>query len=289
MNNLNIKKYLLLLIINLTLVSFSSASSVSIDSDFETVGINQIFIVSVQLSTEEKNINAIKGSINIPDYLDVVSINSGNSLVSLWTSQPSFKDDNISFVGIIPGGYTGDGILFSLILKSNQQGDFEVSFDDIEILLHDGLGTSDEVGVSGLNIVVDSNITESSIETEDDNQDPEHFNPVITSDPSIFDGDLFIVFSTKDKISGIDRYEIVESNSKLSNITDEDWITASSPYRIENQKLNKDIYIRAIDNFGNTRLVQAHTSSGNSRVWILCIIVIVMLRVLYIRKRKNMV
>jgi len=76
-----------------------------------------------------------------------------------------------------------------------------------------------------------------------DNILPESFKVEISQNPAIFEGKYFIVFSTTDKQSGIDYYEIKEGKKN--------WKIAVSPYILENQKLTSDIWVKAVDKAGN--------------------------------------
>jgi hypothetical protein len=61
----------------------------------------------------------------------------------------------------------------------------------------------------------------------------------------VFDGNYYVVFSTVDKQSGLDHYEIFESGA---------WKAVSSPYKLRNQSLKGGVQIKAIDKAGNERL-----------------------------------
>jgi ATP-dependent Zn protease len=66
----------------------------------------------------------------------------------------------------------------------------------------------------------------------------------------LFDNNYFVVFSTVDKGSGIDHFEIKETYTGL----DGHFVVGSSPYVLKDQSLNKNIYIKAVDKNGNIRL-----------------------------------
>ena len=58
-----------------------------------------------------------------------------------------------------------------------------------------------------------------------------------------------MAFSTTDPQSGIDHYEILEGSDTV-------WHNATSPYRLTDQSLSSNIYIRAVDGAGNFRVVE---------------------------------
>ncbi|HHE65575.1 MAG TPA: hypothetical protein ENL09_06080 [Bacteroidetes bacterium] len=95
-------------------------------------------------------------------------------------------------------------------------------------------------------------------------------------DPNIYDGKYFIVFSTVDKQTGLDHYEILEiTPEELEKIKKEDggianffnklfgkweekssWKEGESPYLLADQSLGSVIKVKAIDKAGNERLVE---------------------------------
>ena len=82
---------------------------------------------------------------------------------------------------------------------------------------------------------------------EKDTIPPEAFDIEIPQDPSIFEGKYFIIFSTIDKQTGLDYYEIKEG--------EKDWQRGQSPYLLEDQRLESIIRVKAVDKAGNERTV----------------------------------
>ena len=83
-----------------------------------------------------------------------------------------------------------------------------------------------------------------------DTKAPEEFIPKIGQDISVFEGKYFLSFSTTDKMSGINHYEVSETIDK------DDWKTAESPYVLEDQNLNSLIKVKAVDKAGNERIAE---------------------------------
>lgn len=283
----NTKKYFL--IISIFMIGFStvSAANISFDSD-KDVGIGQEVKINITIDTEGKAINAIDGVIDIPESLDFVVSNTGNSFVSLWIREPEYSDGKIYFSGITPGGFNkDDGKILSFVVRTKGEDQPLIYFEDIKILLHDGLGTIDSVEYPTLKLNVKQYIPVEEPISVVDNELPEKFTPIISSDPNIFDGDLFISFSSKDNASGISRYEIAETSNNIDSIGEDEWVVVKSPYRIKNQKLNKNIYIRAIDNLGNIRLVSANQGESNpiNKSLIVVLTVLIVIFILKLRKK----
>ena len=78
---------------------------------------------------------------------------------------------------------------------------------------------------------------------------PETFPIEIHQTPIIFDGKYFITFSTTDKQTGVDHYEVKEGKK--------DWKIVQSPYILANQKLTDETQVKAVDKAGNERIMTA--------------------------------
>ena len=84
--------------------------------------------------------------------------------------------------------------------------------------------------------------------SKEDKDQPEEFKPEIAQSPEMFEGKYFLVFATQDKGSGIDHYEVCEGSKKKC-------VIAESPYLLQNQELNQEIFVKAVDKSGNERVV----------------------------------
>jgi len=89
-----------------------------------------------------------------------------------------------------------------------------------------------------------------------DTTPPTEFSVTLGSDKSIYAGRYFIAFSTTDKQSGIDHYEVIEEpiddfNLFLWGGIDAPWKKVRSPYLLKDQSLNSTIRVKAIDKAGN--------------------------------------
>jgi hypothetical protein len=81
-----------------------------------------------------------------------------------------------------------------------------------------------------------------------DSTPPEDFKPEIGKDPAIFEGKYFLSFTTADKTSGIDFFEVKEGKRNFKR--------AESPYLLENQELKSIIKVKAVDKAGNERIAE---------------------------------
>ena len=233
------------------------AVELSLTSERVEVGIGQRMEVSVHVDSEGEQVNAIEAVIDIPEGIVVESVRDGNALITFWAERPRAGGDTIRFSGIIPGGWMGtEGYLFSFVIETISEGMQEFELQDVRVFLNDGKGTALTTSVQGLTLSVDALVPVADIlEAIVDIEAPEEFTPHIAQDETVFEGKYFLAFATQDKASGIDHYEIVESKRALADIGDEGWHIVTSPYRIADQTLRTNIYLRAVDKVGNIRVV----------------------------------
>lgn len=223
----------------------------------------------VQVNTGTANINALEGTLILPENMQVSRIEIGNSAILVWISEPHQEGREIAFAGITPGGFSGAQSLFTL------QGTFyprdleKIRFENVRALKNDGTG--EQVPVT---------LLISPVAFRADSESPEDFAPAIASDPNVFDGKYFLVFAAQDKGSGIERYEVREGRF-------DSWTEAESPYLLAHQSLTKDIYVRAIDNAGNGR-VAVVSASVHSAWWeqygLFAILIVLVLAVIVYKK-----
>lgn len=240
--------------------SSASAAELFFESEVKEVGVIQRFQVDLLINTQDEDINAIEGRIVFPEeQLDLVEIRDGNTIVNFWIEEPQeMLAGRTSFSGIIPGGYVNSrGLLFSMIFLAKEEGAGTVEIQNARVLLNDGLGTEAFFSSPGFQFRILEKISlPSSVPVIQDNMPPEIFIPEIAQDPTIFDNKWFLVFTTQDKGTGVDYYEIKEVESK--NIELGQWLRAESPYILKDQNLNSYIYVRAIDKNSNERIALLH-------------------------------
>lgn len=202
-------------------------------------------------NTEDEDINALEGKIVWPEnLLELKEIRDGNSIINFWIERPRVSNGEIIFSGIIPGGYLDKkGLILSLVFKSLQAGQGSIEIRDVKALLNDGQGTVVNTATPNLPLVISEQASSSQpivVELRDTDK-PEIFEPLVVSDPAVFNEKYFLVFAAQDKGSGIDRYEVCEGEKKC--------VAAASPYLLQDQSLRHDIFVKAVDRSGNSRLV----------------------------------
>lgn len=286
---MNLSRILILFTIFYFLFSASATfgAEIFLETKTKTVSPESKFEVSIILGTEE-TVNAIEGALVVPEGLEVEEIRDGNSIISFWIERPIYTAGKVVFSGVIPGGFRGRGQVFSVVLEPTAVGKKEFGLRDLRAYLHDGKGTETPVRSQPLLLDVTKNSESSGVAEIIDNEPPEDFLPLVAEDPAIFGGKKFLVFATQDKGSGIDYYQVLESKRGLGK--DGDWITATSPYMLEDQARQSYIYVRAVDRHGNERVVRLdpvykswYTSES---VWGILIVLMALAIAAWILKKK---
>ena len=230
----------------------ANAAGLFFESKNQEFAQGEEFIVNIFLDTAGESINAVEGKISFPEaLLKLKEIRDGNSTINFWIERPKIKQaDAIIFSGIIPGGYQGKkGFLFSAVFKAKESGGGAVEIREAKVLLNDGQGTPASLSISSFQLNInDVGRRYINDARSPDIDSPELFTPEISRDPNIFDGKWFLVFATQDKGSGIDHYKVCE---KIKTTC----VIAESPYVLQNQNLNRKIFVKAIDKNGNERIV----------------------------------
>jgi len=212
--------------------------------------LGEIFPIEVLLDAEGQNLNAVEVKVGTQDdKLKLKDWSDGGSIINYWAVRPVIDESgNLMFQGGIVGGFKGkDGKLLTLYYETLEPGTTSISLQAFSAAyLNDGKGTKANLKFNNAAINVSSTPTEKAPVSIIDTTPPETLEVQISSSKDVYDGQYFIVFAAQDNDSGLDYIEIKEG--------DEPWARAESPYLLKNQKLNKDILIKAVDKNGNTRI-----------------------------------
>lgn len=251
--------------------NFCQAAVLYLESASDEYHQGQTFMVELRVDAEDECINTVKGDLSFPqDILEAVDFSQGDSILSLWLESPDINQTLglVSFIGGIPGGYCGKlpgepgrpDLIGKIIFKIHEVPQIltpstaKIEFlDTSQVLLNDGFGTPAKLTLEGMALKIlpgEGEIPESEWEKElkEDVIPPEPFNIEINKDPSVFEGKYFIVFSTTDKQTGINYYEIKEGKKE--------WKKGESPYLLEDQTLRSIIRVKAVDKAGNERIAE---------------------------------
>lgn len=302
------KKILIILVV-IFLPLASQAATLYFDPAAGQYGSGDTFGVNIRINTDKSEcINAIEATVDFPnDLLQIEDFSTGDSILNLWIAKPEKaqmekinQDGSLYFAGGVPGGYCGQvpgdpgesdiiGQIFfkvpdDLKLSADKKG--KVIFSaDTKILLNDGLGTSAKLVTNEGEYMITAKPGEGKKEWADklkeDNLQPEPFTVELSKDDAIFDGKYFIMFSTTDKQTGVDHYQVMEI--KLADLVKENqkrtwldlilrknykqaWLTANSPYLLKDQNLGSLIRVKAVDKAGNERMVEFTPTEGGQLV-----------------------
>ena len=281
------------------------------------------FGVEIKIDTEGECINAIEGNLKFSqNILKAADFSRGESIITLWIKPPEFNQENglVSWSGGIPNGYCGripgdpgaSNLLGKIIFRIPEMmvGEPKGNLAKVEFLntsqvfLNDGKGTKAKLTTQGASFEILSKLESSKDEWQEeikkDDIPPESFKIEISQDPAIFEGKYFIIFSTTDKQTGIDRYEILEAEKRgwLRKLTQkeikEEWKVGGSPYLLKDQSLRSTIKVKAIDKAGNYWMEILKARNKSKTPWkiyiglgIILILVIVIVRRNIKKKIKN--
>lgn len=255
-----------ILVILCTLVpAFASAATLYLDPATGTYGPGDTFLVNVRLDTDDSQcINAAHVEVDYPTAtLRAVDFGRGSSIFSLWISDPQINtaSGTVAFDGGVPGGYCGripgdpaisnilGTVVFTVVGSSTKTASIGFSPDSL-LYQNDGLGTVVTPSLKDATITISPTPVLGGnnpwiAEVSADTIPPEPFVVHVESTRGVFDGKYYIVFSTVDKQSGLDHYEIYEDGA---------WNRVTSPYVLKDQSLKSGIQVRAIDKAGNIRM-----------------------------------
>jgi hypothetical protein len=258
---LNINKFILPVVI---IVSFAPAcvfaATVGIVTNHQSVVVGQPFEVDVTLDAQGAVANAIQADVTFPSgSFTLQGVNDGSSPISLWIEPPhEVVSGTVEFSGIVPGGIGAASSVVGLVLVPTAPGLGAVGISGVTLLENDGLGTPIPVTTTGVTIDV-APAPANGIVPEGPSFSytvPETFTPVISKNSALYSGEYFLVFSTTDKGSGMAYYEVLETPAGTGIGQNPAWIVATSPYLLQDQTLSSDIYVRAINNAGNSIIVK---------------------------------
>lgn len=269
----------LLFILLLVSASTAEAASLYLDPGISTISRGDALQVSVRLDTDEsidECVNAVEGVLTFTGPIEPVDVSLGASIFTIWVETPTISADKtqVTFAGGIPNGYCGriegdprlTNNLFDVIIRADAKPaiDGEVVSASVQFTsqtfayLNDGFGTLANLETFPNTISV---LPEQGIEIQDpwtdaidlDTIPPQPFSLQLEKNPT---GAYFIAFSTTDKQTGIDRYEVREEPlSQFDHFiwgrANVSWVETRSPYILDDQSLNSIIRVRAIDKAGN--------------------------------------
>lgn len=255
----------------------AQAATLYIDPTMSETGQGGSVVMAVRLdTTNEQCINAVDAVLTFDESLQVADISIGNSIFPIWIQPPVYDNTThtISFAGGLPNGYCGripgdpalTNILTEIVFRTPANAPegsiYPVRFtENAAAYLNDGQGTRIAVDTQDADIAVAGTYDALSDEAWRDrvladSDAPEDFSVVLSRTNNAFQGKYFITFSTTDKQTGIDHYEVMEQPLDQFNFFNfgaatAPWQEVVSPYVLDDQSLNSTIFVKAVDKAGN--------------------------------------
>lgn len=227
-----------------------------------TTSVGQSIRIRAIISSEQ-SLNAIQGSLQYSkELLSVTNIAHGKSIIKYWQQEPNNDPGTgtISFTGGLPNpGFTGSSAtVFEITAKARAEGTASIAFsENSQILANDGNGSVLSSTKQAITIQIIKAATPSQtpppeqVDIPQDTTPPENLELLLGHDGNLFNGDWFAVFQATDADSGIDHYEIAEVSQKNNYPVDNEWIKATSPYRLQEQEQDTKVFFKAVDKAGN--------------------------------------
>ena len=224
----------------------SSADFTIMLSDPDASGLREGALV---LSTAE-SVNAIGGKVTVPSGVKIISLTEAQSIVSFWVEEPKWEGGVITFGGIIPGGFVGEGALFHFYAHGDSASAMAIDPEATELLANDGVATEEPVSALPATALA----PQFALSGEADTNPPE----VLSFKKLKLLGEndkLFVLFHTRDRESGVASSEVAYTDIKedvaSSNLK---WQAAESPLSLTKNEEGKYIYLKTVDRAGNERI-----------------------------------
>ncbi|MEK7464459.1 MAG: cohesin domain-containing protein [Patescibacteria group bacterium] len=207
------------------------------------IGSNSDFIVSV-LVNSDNSVNAYDIIINYPkDLLNLVAVNSSNSIVDFFKYSEETKPGVIKIVGGSIQGFEGEaGNIIKLNFKSKAEGEAEISLESASAYLYDGTGMQVVGDTKSIKLVIDKKTPSTEIVIKD--KIPPVIDEVsIVKDP--VQQESLLVFNATDEDSGV----------KSATVRYREWLGWGDRIPISNpSQLASGVWsleLRVVDNNGN--------------------------------------
>lgn len=261
---------------------FTFAADLYVDTTKKELNSGDTIISNVRINVLDECVNAISAEVHYDTtYLDAIDFSRGESLITLWIEEPLVDREKgtVRFAGGIPGGYCGrvigdpalsntlGRIIFTAVPESIEPNGMATTSVSIasssEVLLNDGFGTPAAANFGSVELTLvrrGGPIINDWLQTvRADITAPEPFEIKVQRNDAMYGGKYFIAFSTIDKQTGVNHYEILETNPSLFGfdiLTNRQthWKEVESPYLLRDQSISSRLMVKAIDEAGNERI-----------------------------------
>ncbi len=241
------------------------------------------FTIAVRLTTQDDALNAAEGSVALTK-LDVRSVSTGGSALSLWPIEPRYSpgSHSIEFAGGLPGSIAAgeDVPLFTIVAQAPSAGSYTVSVGSARAFKSDGRGTPVAIAATSQKIAVGAG-PGTAVPEPKDSIAPQFVSAEVGQDPSLFEGRKYLTFFATDDKSGVSSYQVKEG--WFSRYHD-----ADRYYVLVDQEQGTTLWVRATDADGNT-VTKKIPSAHPMNVWKVIVggILIVLALMLMYRSHKK--
>jgi hypothetical protein len=249
------KNIVLLCIFFLPSVSHAATASFMV----REIPISNIGPIQVTLFIAEDTtvLNAVETAVEFdPSMLSFTRGMTKDSILQFWITYPSLCSSNtVCLSGITPGGFSGiQNEVVTLEFLPLASGTTTLSVKHLRALKHDGKGTDVPINNPQATLFISPMLGEGESLQPTDNEPPEVFTPSIIQDSAVYDGDWILIFSSIDKQSGDVHYFVKEAAfAQLAPFVP--WKQAEVPYRLLDQSRSSYVFVKAVDESGNERIV----------------------------------
>lgn len=165
--------------------SYTLASDLILSPSSGVLTPNSSISVNVMVTNNTQAINAVSGTLSFPtDLLSVRSITRDNSIIKLWSSEPTFSntEGTVNFEGVLfnPGFSGSQGRLLTINFVPKRVGKASVLFTAGSILANDGNATN-VLGKLG----VASFVSSGNVEITNGNTSTPVENPLVPNAPRV--------------------------------------------------------------------------------------------------------
>ncbi len=246
---------IILLFVLLSVASGAYAAELSITP--APAGAGATFSIPVMVDVGNDNVNAIEGSLTVPDGLVIDTISTAGSVLALWAEGPSYvvTDRAIEFTGGSPHSIaSGKQLLFVVHAHAAAQGSYVLTPKSLSAYANDGKGSRLAITSAPVTVMVGA---KGSVPAESGQSTPHTATTLVADlgrDASLFDGKYFIAFYGGDNGRGVDHYEIQEGWWSRA-------VRADKYYVVKDQSQGTSLYVTAINANGTvavTTIPAAH-------------------------------
>ena len=278
----NVIVFTIFFIINLFLTNKVFAATLTLTPSKESLGIGEQFYIDLMLDTGDEPVNTISGKILFPsENVSFVRAEDGKSIVNLWVEKPEQKNNEISFTGVMLGGFNGvidpfnqrvklPGLIIRLVFEAKTKSEIHFSSSVFSLSKHDGLGTEIQAPSVDCKIIISDVFNHYNYENSVAS-DPE-LEAYIINDININNNKYTLIFKATDKETGIKSVKIKEGQN--------DWKEIESPYTLLDQSRHSDITLQAMNFSGSGIIVNINGEPYDREFLVVSLFLIILILVL---------